>query len=70
MDAINKYITDYSPNVAAVLAGNDMLCVSDYEEAYNDMITAVQNAKIDPDVLDHAATRVIAWKYAKGLITE
>ena len=70
MDAIKQYFTEYSPNVAAVLAGNDMLCVSDYEQAFKDITEAVQNGRIDTDILDHAAVRVIAWKYVKGLITE
>ncbi len=68
MDAISKYFTDYSPSVAAVLAGNDMLCVSDYTQTYNDILEAISNGTIDIDLVDHAATRIIAWKMSKGLL--
>ena len=68
MDAISKYFMDYSPSVAAVLAGNDMLCVSDYTQTYNDILEAISNGTIDIDLVDHAATRIIAWKMSKGLL--
>ena len=68
MDAISKYFTDYSPSVAAVLAGNDMLCVSDYTQTYNDILEAISSGTIDIDLVDHAATRIIAWKMSKGLL--
>ena len=68
MDAISKYFTDYSPSVAAVLAGNDMLCVSDYTQTYNDILEAIRNGTIDIDLVDHAATRIIAWKMSKVLL--
>lgn len=68
MDAISRYFTDYSPYVAAVLAGNDMLCVSYYEEAQKDIMDALENGTIDQDLVDHAATRVIAWKMSKGMM--
>lgn len=68
MDAISKYVTDRSPYTAAVLAGNDMLCVSDYEEAYNDILNDIDSGKIDIDLINHAAMRVIAWKMAKNML--
>ena len=68
MDAISKYVTDYSPYTAAVLAGNDMLCVSYYDEAYNDILKSVNNGTIDIELIDHAAMRVIAWKMMKNML--
>ncbi len=68
MDAISEYITDYSPSVAAVLAGNDMLCVSDYEETFKDISEAVEKGTIEIEQIEHAAVRVIAWKMTKNLM--
>ena len=68
MDAISKYFTDYSPSVAAVLAGNDMICVADYQQTYKDILNAVENGTVDIDLVDHAATRIIAWKMSKGMM--
>lgn len=68
MDAISKYVTGYSPVVAAVLAGNDMLCVSDYQTAFQEVKEAVEKGTIETEMIEHAATRVIAWKMAKNML--
>lgn len=68
MDAITEYSGKYSPAVTAVLAGNDMLTISDIETPFNDIKQAVNDGIIDESIIDHAAMRVLAWKYAKGMI--
>ncbi|MBQ8134446.1 MAG: beta-hexosaminidase [Clostridia bacterium] len=68
MDAISVYVKGYSPVVAAVLAGNDMLCVSDIEGTYDDVLNAVHTGKIEVEQIDHAVMRILAWKMSKNLM--
>ena len=68
MDAISKSSDGTPAEVRAVLAGNDMLCITDYDDAYNNIIDAVHTGKLDTDLIDKAVMRIIAWKYAKGMI--
>ncbi len=58
------------PNVVekAVLAGNDLLIVSDYEESIAEVKNAVNNGTISNDLINKLAFRILAWKYAKGLM--
>lgn len=51
----------------ALKAGNDMLIVTDYDAAFDEIKAAINDNILDPDVLDKAALRVIAWKYYKVL---
>ena len=51
----------------ALKAGNDMLIVTDYDAAFDEVKAAINDNILDPDVLDKAALRVIAWKYYKVL---
>lgn len=68
--------TDYSAYadgrnvaVAAVLAGNDMILVRDYASAYRAILDAVNNGTIGEDILKQVCTRIIAYKYAAGLLS-
>lgn len=68
--------TDYSAYadgrnvaVAAVLAGNDLILVKDYASAYNAILDAVNNGTIGKDILRQVCTRIIAYKYAAGLMS-
>lgn len=68
MDAITEYTNGTSPAVAAILAGNDMLTIGDtmIESAVNSIKSAVADGTLDEDLIDHAVTRILAWKYAKN----
>ena len=68
MGAIKEYFPDYSPVVTAVLAGNDMLCVTDIENSYELVLEAVHKGDIETKTINHAVMRILAWKYAKGLL--
>ena len=68
MGAISEYSPDVSPVVSAFLAGNDMLCVADIDTSYEKILAAAKDGTISEDLLDHAVMRILAWKYAKGLI--
>ena len=68
MGAISEYSPDVSPVVSAFFAGNDMLCVADIDTSYEKILAAAKDGTISEDLLDHAVMRILAWKYAKGLI--
>ena len=57
-------------NVKAILAGNDLIITTDYEQAFNDIKAAVNDGTISEDLIDKLALRILAWKYYKGLIIE
>lgn len=56
--------------VKAILAGNDLIIVTDYEEAINQVKNAINDGTISEELIDKLAGRVIAWKYYKGLMYE
>lgn len=69
MEGVNAYLEDeYSACVAAVLAGNDMVMISDPGKAVDDIKKAVDDGKIDEEIINHSVMRILAWKYAKGMI--
>lgn len=59
-DAVDIY-------VSAVKAGNDMLIVTDYDAAYDEIKAALEDNSLDPEVVDKAVLRILAWKYYKIL---
>lgn len=67
MNATNNITDIYSK---AILAGNDILITSNYQDAINDIKNAIQNKTISEDMINKQATRIIAWKYYKGLFYE
>jgi len=52
----------------AVLAGNDLLCVSNYPEQYPAVLDAVVSGRITKESVDDAVTRVLNWKLSLGLL--
>lgn len=59
-DLVNVY-------ARAIEVGNDMLIVTDYDAAYDEIKAAVEDNTLDPDVVDKAVLRILAWKYYKIL---
>ena len=51
--------------VKAVLAGNDLIIVTDYEKSINVVRTAVANGEITEEMINKHALQVLAWKYYK-----
>ena len=62
MGAITRYTSDVPPAVLAVEAGNDIILTSTLEEHINQVIKAYQEDKIDINLINTAAKRVVAWK--------
>lgn len=64
----SAYSDGYSVAAKAILAGNDIIIVKDYEEAYSDIMSAVNDGTISKDILTSRCEKIIAYKYAKGLL--
>lgn len=71
MDAITEFAanSEESPYVLAVNAGNDLLCTSDIETAYNDVLAALTDGRIDREKLDESVLRIIKMKADYGIIS-
>lgn len=71
-DLVMQAITDrYGAGeaaVLAVLAGNDLLCSSEYQIQYRAVLDAVKSGRISQELLEQAAGRVLQWKYDLGLL--
>ena len=71
-DLVMQAITDVygagEAAVLAVLAGNDLLCSTEYVTQYEAVLTAVLEGRIDIDTLNNAVRRVLQWKTDLGLI--
>lgn len=71
-DLVMQAITDQygagEAAVMAVLAGNDLLCSTDYAVQYQAVCDAVMSGRIDLDTLNSAAGRVLQWKMDLGLL--
>ena len=63
-------ITDSDALVKALMAGNDLLIVTDSESSVNKILKAVNEGTLSEKVVDKAALRVLAWKYYKGLFLD
>ncbi len=67
MEAITQRYGAGEAAVLAVLAGNDLLCSTDYETQYQAVLDACADGRISEDTLNQAAGNVLRWKQAMGL---
>ena len=56
--------------VLAVLAGNDLLCSSEYHVQYPAVLQAVREGRIPKARLEEAVLRILQWKKDLGLLDE
>lgn len=68
MSAITDLYGAEKAAVLAVLAGNDLLCSSEYAIQYQAVLDAVTNGEIPVEVVDRAVMRVLQWKEHLGLL--
>ena len=54
----------------ALLAGNNLIITSNYQESYSEINKALQDNIIPEEYLDYLVLRNLAWKYSKNLISE
>ena len=71
-DLVMQAITDQygagEAAVMAVIAGNDILCSTEYAVQYEAVLQAVLDGRIDIDVLNSAVRNVLEWKIFLGLL--
>ena len=68
MEAITEQFGAGEAAVQAVLAGNDLLCSTDYVTQYQAVLDAVLDGRIDIEILDRAVRHVLGWKQSLGLL--
>lgn len=67
MDAIAAQYGTEEAAVLAVLAGNDLLCSTEFEMQYSAVLKACRSGRIPEAVLNEAVERVLRWKAQMGL---
>ena len=67
MDAITQRYGAGEAAVLAVLAGNDLLCATEYEIQYDAVLAACRQGRISTALLEQAVYRVLLWKQSLGL---
>ncbi len=70
MDAITQQYGAGEAAVLAVLAGNDLLCSTEYEIQYASVLEACRQGRIPEQTLDTAVERVLRWKEKMGLLAQ
>lgn len=59
----NKYLK-------ALLSGNDLMIVSNFDEAINEIGNAVINNSVSEELINYHVFRVLAWKLYKGMMLD
>lgn len=69
-DDLSMGATSSIDNVAvkALLAGNDIIITTDYEDSFNQIKKAVIDGTIDEEYIDSIVQKILAWKYYKGMM--
>lgn len=68
MQAIRQYTADREAAVLAVLAGNDILCCTDFEAQIPAVIEAVRTDVISLEQIDASVLRILKWKIELGIL--
>ncbi|MCC8043124.1 MAG: beta-hexosaminidase [Oscillospiraceae bacterium] len=69
MEAAANYGGEAPASVAAVTAGADMICVSDYKSAYSELSAAYDDGTITDEMLDEHVTRILVMKIQYKICT-
>lgn len=64
MKALNNIDKKY---IKSLLAGNNIIIVSNYTEAFNEIYNGIINDEISEEYIEYLITKTIAWKYYKNL---
>lgn len=68
MEAISQYTEGKNPAVQAFNAGNDILLSTNAADDFSALYNAVQTGVVSEERLNESVIRVLAWKYAMGMI--
>ena len=69
MDAIRAYTDNGTAAVAAVQAGNDLLCCTDFTEQIPAVIEAVNDGTISESRINESVLRILQAKINLGIIS-
>lgn len=67
MGAVGQYVKEGRAAVQAIRAGADMVLCSDPGRQLPQVLAALEAGELDPERVDEAAARVLAWKLRLGL---
>ena len=67
MDAIARQYGSGEAAVLAVLAGNDLLCSTDYPTQYEAVLQACRDGRIGESAIDESVLRILQWKQSLEL---
>lgn len=70
MDGVQGYSGSDNLAVAAIKAGNDLLCTSNYREQIPAVLSAVRTGELPEEQITRSALRILEWKEKLGLLTE
>ncbi len=70
MGAIEDFTGSENAAVHAVLAGNDLLCVTDYAASIEAVLAAVESGEISEQRIDESVLRLLEMKLAYGLLQQ
>lgn len=68
MDAITRQYSSPSAALLAVLAGNDLICTSDYQTQYEAILLKVNDGTIPIERIRQSVARILKWKDDLGLL--
>ncbi len=68
MNAITQFTGGENPAVAAVLAGNDLLCYAEFDSSVQAITDAVRAGTIEEEQIDASVLRILYWKQTLGLL--
>ena len=69
MDTVSSSFNGENVAVLAIMAGNDILCTSEYQDQYAAVLESVQDNKISIEQIDESVLRILRWKLQLGIIS-
>ena len=69
MDTVSSSFNGENVAVLAIMAGNDILCTSEYKEQYEAVLQAVKDNKISIEQIDESVLRILRWKLQLDIIS-
>lgn len=68
MDAIQDFVEEEQAAISAILAGNDLICCTNFETQIPAVIKAVKDGTINEDQIDESVLRILKWKSKLGIL--
>ncbi len=68
MDAIKNFVSEEKAAISAILAGNDLICCTNFETQIPAVINAVNEGIISENQIDESVLRILSWKNKLGIL--